>query len=352
MAYLLRPHHPSSASSCWLHLSCQSAARPGWRPLALLAVCLLLFYAYTLLPPHITAAVIQPEQPPDPPSPSQPALIPQAKIVERLEATAEAEADNTNKEPNRAGHVHDEELQAFLEEVLAGHAADKLYIYAADINQGTYAQHQAQTPIPSGSIYKLFLAEQVFRQAAAGELRLDEVLPGSEQTAAACTKQMVAHSSNACGTAMRDWLGRQETTQALGRQGYEATSMFSDPAAVTSAQDIALLLQRLEDGSSLKEEHAARILQYLREQLYTFRIPEGLPRQPAIEGRLGSRNKTGDVFGYTNDAAIVYGENTDYILVILSGEWASPTDSSLVHRQISGRFYNYFNDTDYELLYD
>ena len=50
----------------------------------------------------------------------------------------------------------------------------------------------------------------------------------------------------------------------------------------------------------------------MKEQHIITKIPAGLP-----EG-IESANKTGELSGIENDAAIVWGENTDYILVIMN----------------------------------
>lgn len=262
-------------------------------------------------------------------------------------ATITLENDTT---PNALGHTKDPELTLVLDEFVAQHG-DVLRIYAADLPSDTYAEYQSREPVPSGSIYKLFVAGEVFRRAERGSLDMQAPSGVNNWTIAQCTQQMVQNSSNACGKAMRRRLGPEKINTALRRQGYKNTDIAQNPAAETSARDVAHLLQRVYEGGYFAPEHTREFRYYLKHQKYTFRIPEGLPRKPAIQGKLGTRNKTGDVFGYTNDAAIVLGENTDYVLVILSGEWPSPVASSSVHRYISGTLYNYFNETGYELPY-
>lgn len=283
--------------------------------------------------------------------PAPATFVPRDDVVQELESREHNATIIDEDATNELGHTFDPELAQFLEKVMRDQS-DQLHIYAANLDTKRYAEHQSRQAIPSGSIYKLFLAEHVFRQVASHELSLERTVPGQGHTLAECTRLMVQHSSNACGKAVRKMLGAETTTRALHERGYESTNLLTDPASETSARDVAWLLTRVHESEGLGDEHTQLLQQYLRNQQYTFRIPEGLPREPAIAGEIGTRNKTGDVFGYTNDAAIIYGENTDYVLVILSGEWQSPTASSLVHRRISGQMYNYFNQTEYELPYE
>lgn len=247
--------------------------------------------------------------------------------------------------PDRA-----EQLQNLLAGFAAAQAAE-FYIYAHDLKTGDSAERQANTAVPSGSIYKLFLANEIYRLNEAGQLDLSRPAGHSGYSIAGCTMEMVQNSLNACGEAIRDLLGAASLTQSLQRQGYTRTDLRKDPAAAAAPRDIALLLERLYEGGYFSPSHTAEFLNYLKNQRYRFRLPEGLPREPAVQGLIGTRNKTGYVFGYTHDAAIILGENTDYILVSMSGPWIKPEDSSNAHRHLSGLVYNFFNGTDYELKY-
>lgn len=302
---------------------------------------------YTFLPIaglHGSAEVSSPPRPMNAPA------APAGQTSGQSRSSLPSEDSDEEPEPNALGHIKDEETRETLDRFVAEYG-DTLYMYAADLETGGYAAYQPETSVPSGSIYKLFIAGEIFRQKTEGALDVSQPAGAKGWSIAQCTQQMVQNSSNACGEALRAKLGPQKITRSLHEQGYTNTDVAKDPAAKTSARDVALLLNRIYEGGYFTQEHTRKFEQYLKNQLYRFRIPEGIPREPAIRGDVGTRNKTGDVYGYTNDAAIVLGENTDYLLVILSGEWPSPTASSYVHRYISGTMYNFFNETDYQLPY-
>ena len=68
-----------------------------------------------------------------------------------------------------------------------------------------------------------------------------------------------------------------------------------------------------------------------------YKIPAGLP-----EGVLCG-NKTGEMDSTQNDAAIVYSDACDYILVVLSSDWSSSDEAISRIQNISSEVYAYFN---------
>ena len=68
-----------------------------------------------------------------------------------------------------------------------------------------------------------------------------------------------------------------------------------------------------------------------------YKIPAGLP-----EGVLCG-NKTGEMDTTENDAAIIYGEACDYILVVLSSDWNSKDEAISRIASISAMVYGYLN---------
>ncbi len=226
------------------------------------------------------------------------------------------------------------------------------YIYAKNLKTGTTAVSQPEASIPSGSIYKMFLANQVYKLNEAGQLNMSTSVRGTGYNFSGCTMQMVQNSLNACGEAVRTQLGPAEQTAALNGQGYTCTNLMLNDAAHTCAKDVALIYERLYYGGYYSPEHTEQFLGYLRKQLWRFRIPTGIPVHLLASSQAITYNKTGDVYGYANDSAIVKGENTDFLLVVLSGPWNKVfPDSSYAIRHLSGELYNFFNGTSHTLPY-
>lgn len=90
----------------------------------------------------------------------------------------------------------------------------------------------------------------------------------------------------------------------------------SDEENHTSVEDCGKLLEAIYSGTCVSEEASREMLAFLCEQQLTTKIPAGLP-----EGVL-SANKTGETDEVEHDTAIVFGEETDYILCVMSEGWS------------------------------
>jgi hypothetical protein len=247
--------------------------------------------------------------------------------------------------------TENEELAKLVEEYKSTQPAE-FYLHIENLETGSLYTDKNDVMVPSGSIYKIFLANQVYKLNEAGKLSMNTPVNGIGLTFQDCTARMVRDSYNACGEAVRSHLGAAKVTRDLKKHGYKCTNMLYKGAAHTCAKDIALLYTRLYKGNYFSKAHTAEFLGYLKEQMWTFRIPEGLPRAPVIAGTAGWRSKTGDVYAFANDSAIILGENTDYIIVVLSGSWPKLfPDSSYAIRHLSGIIYNFMNNTEHKLIY-
>ncbi len=96
----------------------------------------------------------------------------------------------------------------------------------------------------------------------------------------------------------------------------------------TSAADCCQILWDIYWGDCVGEEASAKMLEILKAQTLKEKIPSGLP--DGIE----SANKTGEMpEGYSlgcieNDIAIIFGEDADYVLCILSNNLGGNNDAA------------------------
>ena len=79
------------------------------------------------------------------------------------------------------------------------------------------------------------------------------------------------------------------------------------------------------------------MLEYLKNQQTRYKIPQLLPEGTVIA------NKTGEMTGVENDAAIVYSPNCDYIICIMSNDAYDNSEAISGVQDISQLVYNYFN---------
>ena len=110
-----------------------------------------------------------------------------------------------------------------------------------------------------------------------------------------------------------------------------------DASNMTSVEDCGLLLEKIIRGQCVSEEASAEMLELLKNQQCTWKIPEGVP-----EG-IVTANKTGETDQSQHDIAIVYGDKTTYILCVMSENWTNSDDAIDDIRSISRVVYAYLN---------
>lgn len=143
--------------------------------------------------------------------------------------------------------------------------------------------------------------------------------------------------------------GAANINEYLEEEGYTETlvqhtlSPSSSPSVglgdnnLTSVKDCALLLERIYNGECVSEEASEEMLNLLLNQEVTWKIPSGL------EDGITVANKTGETDIDQHDIAIVYGENTTYILCVMSEDFASEDTTVDNIRDISRVVYAYLN---------
>lgn len=264
--------------------------------------------------------------------------------------------DETIVEPPKPVKTQKEIDTMALENILLSYIASEpttnFYIYIKKLDSGAEVGTRSDIAVPSGSIYKLFVAHEAYRRNELGEFNFTQKAGSTGYTVGQCVIRMVRNSTNICGEAVRAMLGPERITTDAHAQGYLGVDYTSHEAAHVSPKDIALLYERLLAGATLNDAHRAEFIKSLKDQEWTFRIPEGLPREPVRRGIADWANKTGDVYDYGNDSAIVWGERATYILVVMSNHWQSVfPQASYSIRHFSGLVYNTMNGTNYELVY-
>jgi beta-lactamase class A len=110
-----------------------------------------------------------------------------------------------------------------------------------------------------------------------------------------------------------------------------------DLQAFTSSNDCAEFLEAIYRGQCVSPEKDALMLEILKAQVVTLKIPMGLP-----EG-VPTANKTGDLWNVENDAAIVFSPAGDYVLCVMSNNIADSDSAIETIIQISAATYAYFN---------
>ncbi len=119
--------------------------------------------------------------------------------------------------------------------------------------------------------------------------------------------QMIKVSDNYAALLLVRKIGAKNIDDFISRQGFSESAFGSPPT--TSANDIANYFMKLYDG---KFTNSADMLALLKRQQINDRIPKYLPSQTVVA------HKTGELEGAKHDAGIVFSQNGDYIIVLMS----------------------------------
>lgn len=226
----------------------------------------------------------------------------------------------------------DSELQSVLDSV-CGNEGGQWDLWLEDLQTGESASAQTQAaPFVSASIIKLFIMAGAYEKVSLGEL--------DEQSVQELVEPMITVSDNDAANRLIRLLGggdaaagMQAVNDFCTRFGCKKTSlnrlMLDDNGLqnYTSAEDCALLLRRLYEGSCVSAAYSEKMLETLKRQTVNNRIPAGLDA-----GRVCA-HKTGDLSGLCcADVGIVYTADGAYILCAICN---APQSDSAAAQAIS-----------------
>lgn len=170
----------------------------------------------------------------------------------------------------------------------------------------------------AASTYKLFVAYAVFKEIEAGRMAWGDSING--KSVSECFDAMIVRSDNPCAKAFGDKLGWQNIENQMRGLGLSGTEL--SPSISTNANDLALFLAKLQDGSLLNAGDQGRLIDLMKRQIYRSGIPAGTG--------LSTANKPGFIDSLIHDAGIVYGPKGPYSLVIMTSgsSWSAIADAA------------------------
>lgn len=239
-----------------------------------------------------------------------------AATAASTQAATAAQAAQTEAATKAAVAAESATLQQILNVNLAGQGAP-FGVVVKNLKSGAIAQTAPDQVFTSASLYKLFVAQVVYRQIDTGAITLNSTVPGTGRSVNSCLHDMITWSDNYCGGSLGQMVGWQKQNGYLTDSGYHQTNLKS--LQQTSAGDVARLFERLYNGTLLSPSSTDHFLGLLKQQRVNNRLPTGLPAGTTIA------HKTGDLNGFVHDAGIVYGAKTDYLVVVTTGPWRNPS---------------------------
>ncbi len=205
----------------------------------------------------------------------------------------------------------------------------------------------------AASTMKVPVMIELFRQAQAGALRLDDTVPivnefhsivdgssyslnpaddsdpamyrqvGRSMSYRDLCEAMIAVSSNLAANLLIEHLGAaniQRTTDALGARGMHVVRGVEDTKAferglnnTTTARALLTLMEKIARGEAADGRSTDEMLAILERQKVNGRIPAGLP--PGIP----VAHKTGEIAKIRHDAAIVFAPRPFVLVVLVRG---------------------------------
>jgi beta-lactamase class A len=227
----------------------------------------------------------------------------------------------------------------------------------------------------AASTMKVPVMIELFRQAEAGQLRLDEPLAiknefhsivdgsvyqlsvgddsdtevykavGKTMTLRELCDAMITVSSNFAANLLIERLGVEnirKTVTRLGATGMNVLRGVEDQKAFdkglsnsTTARGLAVLMQKIASGQAVSPKADAEMVAMLKRQKFNDAIPAGLPPGTQVA------HKTGTITKIHHDAAIVYGPHP-YVIVILVRGIQEQKESAALMAAISREAWNAF----------
>ncbi|MCD7737343.1 MAG: class A beta-lactamase-related serine hydrolase [Lachnospiraceae bacterium] len=239
-----------------------------------------------------------------------------------------------------------EDLEETLRTAIAGYDGSwSVYVKNLNTDESFVINDQ---PMKSASVMKLFIMGAVYTAIEDGELeRTDSIM--------SLMNAMITYSDNESSNQLLYILGNSSYADGIAKvnefiqsHGYSEMTVeyngFSNSATNTgngvnqvAAKDVGQLLEDIYRRTWMSRAVSNEMEEMLLAQNTRYKIPAGLP-DGVICG-----NKSGEMSDTQNDAAIIYSDACDYILVVLSNGWSS-TDSAISRiSSISSMVYDFFN---------
>jgi beta-lactamase class A len=240
-------------------------------------------------------------------------------------------------------------LEAELRSAIAASGAEVAVAFRT-LDGRTELFIDADKPFHAASTMKVPVMIELFRQAHAGTLSLDDPLPirnefhsivdgspyslsegddsdkevyaalGKTMTLGQLCEAMITVSSNFAANLLIERLGVQNirsTVTKLGADGMQVLRGVEDQKAfdkgmnnTTTARGLLVLFEKLGQGKAIGQTADNSMIEVLERQKFNDAIPAGLPTGTVVA------HKTGSVTRINHDAGVVYAKRP-YVLVLL-----------------------------------
>ena len=266
-------------------------------------------------------------------------------------------------------------LQDQLSEIISRSSADAVAVAFKDLTSGEELFILPDEPFHAASTMKVCVLMELFHQAEAGELSLDEPLLirnefssivdgspysidqdddseqslygrlGEDSTLIELAQPMITHSSNLATNLLVDHLGAERISAfmtELGAPGLVVRRGVGDGKAYrlglnneVTARGLTAVMVKLAEGAVVSESASIAMIEILCGQVHRNSIPAGLPAGTRIA------NKTGWNSEACHDTAIVFPVGKGlYVLTVLTRGLDEKTTGQQIIAEISRRVFD------------
>lgn len=264
-----------------------------------------------------------------------------------------------------------------LEEYIQNSLKDGKGTYALavkDLKTGESYQSNEEKVFETGSLYKLWVMAETFKQIEEGLFKEDDPLTAdiaalnkefniasdeaeltegiANFTIASALHQMITISHNYAALALTKKIKLSEVSVFLKNNGFDNSQVGGDGSPPsTTAKDIMNFYEKLYRKELANEDNTKKMIELLKKQQLNDGLPKYLPQPSEVFPSPSAgesimlpavAHKTGDIGWFKHDAGIVFIPKTDYIIVVLS-ESESPLGAQERIAAVSKAVYDYFN---------
>jgi beta-lactamase class A len=275
----------------------------------------------------------------------------------------------------RAAEEKPSPLEARLAEIATSFPGT-IGVFVRNLESGEEARLNAEKTFPMASVYKIPIMVQVFRDAEAGKISLDErielraedrrpgsgllrlMTPGLKPTVSDLLYFMITISDNEATDLLLGRVGADKVTASIRALGIADMSVdrptqtliqnwlaspnakfIDDKRDQASPRAMVDLLTKIHRGEAAAADSCKKMIDILKQQQFRERIPRHLP--PTVVA-----HKTGTIGFTTNDAGIMTVGSRHVALAIftLKGDLKVPTESAQETIGLLARaVYDYFD---------
>ncbi|GEM_PF-526090 len=220
-------------------------------------------------------------------------------------------------------------------------------VYVEDLEACTYLEINSHM-VKSASLIKLYVLGALLQAVENGTLAESAYLDG-------LMADMITVSDNDATNVLTSYLSADESFDGgmavvnafVAAQGFSGTHMGRSLGSYagatperdnyTSVHDCGTFLAAVYRGNMVSRDRSDQILNLLKAQTRTWKIPAGVPAGTV------TANKTGELDDTENDAAIIFSPGGDYVLCVMATGLANVGTAQSQIAALSGMVYQYFN---------